>query len=144
MPMDDPRFAASRREDLDQFRRGKFGRTKSYAFGDGKMMSIASATQQVLGGQSQSKRNTAPAGLFTAGSVQSGRSRRSGGLQVLQEGGGRSSHDRESDGEETDVDLGESPCPPPTRGGPLKGRKIGRVPIARAETFDPSRMAMGY
>ena len=32
--MDDPYHAASRKEDLDQFRRAKFGRTKSYAYGD--------------------------------------------------------------------------------------------------------------
>ena len=137
--MDDPNYAASRREDLDQFRRGKFGRTKSYAYGEGKMLSMASAVQQVQG--VQPKRNTAPSGgptgLFAAANA--ARTRR-GGLQTLQEGG--SSPGNESDGDDTDI--GDSPCPPPTRGTVFKGKKIGRAPIARAETYGPSRMAMGY
>ncbi|KAI0747661.1 hypothetical protein C8Q80DRAFT_1102828 [Daedaleopsis nitida] len=136
--MDDPNYAASRREDLDQFRKGKFGRTKSYAYGEGKMLSMTSAVQQVQG--IAPKRNTAPSGgptgLFAAANA--ARTRR-GGLHTLQEDG---SGGQESDGDDTDI--GDSPCPPPSKGVVFKGKKIGRAPLARAETYGPMRMAMGY
>ncbi|KAI0781333.1 hypothetical protein BD413DRAFT_600716 [Trametes elegans] len=136
--MDDPHYAASRKEDLDQFRKGKFGRTKSYAYGEGKMLSMTSAAQQVQGGQP--KRNTVPSGgpssLFAAANA--ARTRR-GGLHTLQEDG---SPGHESDGDDTDI--GDSPCPPPSKGVVFKGKKINRVPLARAETYGPTRMAMGY
>ncbi|KAI0713410.1 hypothetical protein C8Q76DRAFT_620750 [Earliella scabrosa] len=136
--MDDPTYAASRREDLDQFRKGKFGRTKSYAYGEGKMLSMTSAVQQVQG--VAPKRNTAPSGgptgLFAAANA--ARTRR-GGLHTLQEDG---SGGHESDGDDTDI--GDSPCPPPSKNVVFKGKKIGRVPLARAETYGPTRMAMGY
>ena len=48
----------------------------------------------------------------------------------------------ESDG--GDTDIGDSPCPPPTKNVVFKGKKMARVPLARAETYGPSRMAMGY
>ncbi|KAI0806978.1 hypothetical protein C8Q74DRAFT_1187339 [Fomes fomentarius] len=137
--MDDPHYAASRREDLDQFRKGKFGRTKSYAYGEGKMLSMTSAAQQVQGAAAP-KRNTAPSGgpvsLFAAANA--ARTRR-GGLHTLQEDG---SPGHESDGDDTDI--GDSPCPPPTKGVVFKGKKITRAPLARAETYGPMRMAMGY
>ena len=66
------------------------------------------------------------------------RSRR-GGLQTLAEDG---SVDYESDG--GDTDIGDSPCPPPTKGVVFKGMKMGRAPLARAETYGPTRMGMGY
>ncbi|OCH95193.1 hypothetical protein OBBRIDRAFT_611028 [Obba rivulosa] len=129
--MDDPHYAASRKEDLDQFRKGKFGRTKSYAYGDGKSTLLTAA---------QPKRNTAPSGgpsaLFAAANA--ARTRRGGstqGLQVLQEG-----VIPQSEGEETD-DLGDSPCPPPSKGVPFKGKKMGRIPLARAETYASSRIS---
>ncbi|KAL7283074.1 hypothetical protein ACG7TL_002498 [Trametes sanguinea] len=136
--MDDPHYAASRKEDLDQFRKGKFGRTKSYAYGEAKMLSMTSAAQQVQ--RTQSKRNTVPNGgqtsLFAAANA--ARTRRTG-LHTLQEDG---SGGHESDGDETD--LGDSPCPPPSKGVGLKGKKITRAPLARAETYGPMRMTMGY
>ena len=136
--MDDPQYAQSRREDLDQFRKGKFGRTKSYAYGEGKMLSMTSAVQQVQG--VAPKRNTAPSGgptgLFAAANA--ARTRR-GGLHTLQEDG---SGGHESDGDDTDI--GDSPCPPPSKNVVFKGKKIGRVPLARAETYGPTRLAMGY
>ncbi|KAI0654735.1 hypothetical protein C8Q70DRAFT_925081 [Cubamyces menziesii] len=136
--MDDPHYAASRKEDLDQFRKGKFGRTKSYAYGEGKMLSMTSAVQQVQG--VQPKRNTVPNGgqtsLFAAANA--ARTRR-GGLHTLQEDG---SGGHESDGDETDI--GDSPCPPPSKGVVFKGKKMTRAPLARAETYGPMRMAMGY
>ncbi|KAI0350088.1 hypothetical protein OH77DRAFT_1102259 [Trametes cingulata] len=136
--MDDPHYAASRKEDLDQFRKGKFGRTKSYAYGEGKMLSMTSAAQQVQG--VQPKRNTVPSGgpnsLFAAANA--ARTRR-GGLHTLQEDG---SAGHESDGDDTDI--GDSPCPPPSKGVVFKGKKIGRAQLARAETYGPTRMAMGY
>ncbi|KAH7889241.1 hypothetical protein F5I97DRAFT_1923807 [Phlebopus sp. FC_14] len=129
--MDDPNHALSRREDLDQFRKAKFGRTKSYAYGDlgSKMTGI---TQQ-----QQPKRNTAPAGapqLFAAANA--ARTRRNG-LSTLAEIGNIT----QTDDEETDI--GDSPCPPPTKVVLSKAKKLGRAPIARAETFDAARLS-GY
>ena len=81
--MDDPHYAASRKEDLDQFRKGKFGRTKSYAYGEAKMLSMTSAAQQVQA--AQPKRSSAPTGgsgsLFDAATA----AREGGGLRTLTE-----------------------------------------------------------
>ncbi|KAF8638858.1 hypothetical protein AX17_001914 [Amanita inopinata Kibby_2008] len=129
--MDDPKHLASRREDLDQFRKVKFGRHKSYAFGD-----PASKAQLAQ----PSKRNTAPSGgpngLFAAANA--ARTRRSGGgtaLMPLAEDGNST-----VDADDTDTDIGDSPCPPPTRTAVFKGKKLGRAPLTRAETYGPSRM----
>lgn len=130
--MDDPSHATSRREDLDQFRKAKFGRTKSYAYGDGvvkaNMMSIA---------QQQPKRNTAPSGgsvqLFAA--ADAARTRR-GTLTTLAEDGNTTAHS-----EDEDTDLGDSPCPPPTKATAFKGKRLIRAPFTRAETYGPTRMA---
>lgn len=130
--MDDPTHAVSRREDLDQFRRAKFGRHKSYAYGDGASKMTGTAQQQ-------SKRNTAPSGgtnpLFAAANA--ARSRRGGStnaLSTLNEDGNSTAHS-----EDDDTDIGDSPCPPPTKAA-AKNKKIGRVPLARAETYGPNRM----
>ncbi|KAF9218258.1 hypothetical protein BS17DRAFT_721918 [Gyrodon lividus] len=128
--MDDPNHAVSRREDLDQFRKAKFGRTKSYAYGD-LGSKVSSMTQQQ---QQQPKRNTAPAGapqLFAAANA--ARTRRHG-LSTLAEIGNIT----QTDDEETDI--GDSPCPPPTKGALSKAKRLGRGPITRAETFDAARM----
>lgn len=132
--MDDPTHAASRREDLDQFRKARFGRHKSYAYGEvgGKTM----MTQQ-----GQSKRNTAPSGttnpLFAAANA--ARTRRGNGagaaLTPLAEDGNTT-----ADADDTDTDIGDSPCPPPTKTAGFKGKKIGRAPLLRAETYGPIRM----
>lgn len=130
--MDDPHYAASRREDLDQFRKAKFGRTKSYAYGDGKMS---------LGAQlQQPKRNSAPTGsttLFAAGAA--ARSRRTNSLLQTLEEDSVTQHS-----EDEDTDIGDSPCPPPNKGVVFKGGKIGRAPLTRAETYGPSRFGMGF
>lgn len=134
--MDDPHYAASRREDLDQFRKGKFGRTKSYAYGDGKLVSGVSV---------QPKRNTAPSGGTTAlfAAANAARTRRGGGsgsgLQMLKEDSVTSHHT-----DDEDTDIGDSPCPPPAKSGGVvfKGKKIGR--LARAETYDSARLSAGY
>ncbi|KAF9466332.1 hypothetical protein BDZ94DRAFT_1187713 [Collybia nuda] len=130
--MDDPEHSASRREDLDQFRKAKFGRHKSYAYGDGAGKTSLMSQQQ--------KRNTAPSGgpnpLFAAANA--ARTRRGGGasLMTLAEDGNST-----ADADDTDTDLGDSPCPPPTKAAALKGKRMGRAPIARAETYNPARMA---
>ncbi|KAK7689157.1 hypothetical protein QCA50_007848 [Cerrena zonata] len=130
--MDDPHYAASRKEDLDQFRKAKFGRTRSYAYGDGKMS---------LGAQlQQPKRNSAPTGsttLFAAGNV--ARSRRTNSLLQTLEEDSITQHS-----EDEDTDIGDSPCPPPNKGVAFKGGKIGRAPLTRAETYGPSRFGMGF
>lgn len=130
--MDDPEHATSRREDLDQFRKARFGRHKSYAYGDsaGK---ISLASQQL-------KRNTAPSGgpnpLFAAANA--ARTRRGGGasLMTLAEDGNTT-----ADADDTDTDLGDSPCPPPTKAAAVKGKRTSRAPMIRAETYNPARMA---
>ncbi|KAH7924547.1 Rhodanese-like protein, partial [Leucogyrophana mollusca] len=125
--MDDPNHALSRKEDLDQFRKAKFGRTKSYAYGEGAMkMSLSQ----------QPKRNTAPTGatqLFAAANA--ARTRRNG-LSTLAEIGNTTIPT-----DDEDTDIGDSPCPPPTKGLLSKAKKLGRAPISRAETYDAARMA---
>ncbi|KAG9318859.1 hypothetical protein JVU11DRAFT_965 [Chiua virens] len=59
--MDDPSHAVSRREDLDQFRKIKFGRTKSYAYGD-LCSKVSSTTQQQQ--QQQQHNNSLNAALL--------------------------------------------------------------------------------
>ena len=133
--MDDPNHAVSRREDLDQFRKAKFGRHKSYAYGDGpKSLPFGQQPQQ-----QQPKRNTAPSApqsLFAAATA--ARTRRGGnGLMTLVEDGNVT-----ADADDTDTDIGDSPCPPPIKATTFKGKKIPRnsIGIVRAETYGPARM----
>ena len=134
--MDDPHHKKSCNDELDQFRKGKFGRTKSYAYGEGKNSSIMAVLQQP-------KRSSAPNGmssssLFAAGSM--ARSRRSHSLlQPLQEDSLGVPTD-----DEDDVDIGDSPCPPPTKatGLTFAGKRPARGPLVRAETYGPSKL--GY
>ncbi|KAF9533474.1 hypothetical protein CPB83DRAFT_889977 [Crepidotus variabilis] len=159
--MDDPNHATARQQDLDQFRKAKFGRHKSYAYGDGKSLPFG---QQV---QPQVKRNTVPAGppsMFTAaGNV--ARSRRSGSgsssaagglvvanplerassLMTLMEDHGNTT--QEADDTDVETDIGDSPCPPPTKATMLKGKGGMKMPLprqmVRSETYGPSRMSYG-
>ncbi|ESK96919.1 m-phase inducer phosphatase 3 [Moniliophthora roreri MCA 2997] len=130
--MDDPNHAASRRGDLDQFRKAKFGRHKSYAYGELGKPSSTSQQQQV-------KRNSAPSGgppsLFAVGNAARTRRVGSTSLLTLPEDGNST-----VDGDETDIDLGDSPCPPPTKATALKVKKGTRGPLTRAETYGPGRM----
>ncbi|KAI9570429.1 hypothetical protein HD554DRAFT_2018696 [Boletus coccyginus] len=130
--MDDPSHALSRREDLDQFRRAKFGRTKSYAYGD--LSSRGSAMTQQQQQQPQSKRNTAPGTSQLFAVANAARTRRDG-LSTLTEIGNLTMTDDE------ETDIGDSPCPPPTKGISSKVKRLVRTPIGRAETFDAARMA---
>ncbi|KAF9476331.1 hypothetical protein BDN70DRAFT_935134 [Pholiota conissans] len=133
--MDDPNHAHSRREDLDQFRKAKFGRHKSYAYGDGSSKGLSFGQGAPV--QQASKRNTAPSApqsLFAAATA--ARSRRGGnGLTTLAEDGNVT-----ADADDTDTDIGDSPCPPPTKATTFKGKKLVRNSIARAETYGPARM----
>lgn len=134
--MDDPNHATSRREDLDQFRKAKFGRHKSYAYGDANSKSLSFGQQQ-----QQPKRNTAPSAppsLFAAASA--ARSRRGGngtgpGLMTLAEDGNIT-----ADADDTDTDLGDSPCPPPIKATTSKAKKGVRTSLVRSETYGPIRM----
>lgn len=131
--MDDPNHATSRREDLDQFRKAKFGRHKSYAYGDGSSKSMS------FGQPQQPKRNTvpsAPQSLFAAATA--ARSRRGGNgtsLMTLVEDGNVT-----ADADDTDTDLGDSPCPPPVKATTFKVKKGARASIVRSETYGPARM----
>ena len=127
--MDDPNHASSRREDLDQFRKAKFGRHKSYAYGEGPGKSLAQ--------QQPPKRNTvpsAPQSLFAAATAARSRRGGAGCLITLAEDGNTT-----ADADDTDTDIGDSPCPPPTKATTFKGKKIGR-PIIRSETYGPTRV----
>lgn len=133
--MDDPVHAASRKEDLDQFRKGKFGRTRSYAYGDmpgagGKSSSSSSGTSMAA------KRASAP--TQSAQVLFGAATKRRSALEALAE-------DHAPTDDETDTDIGDSPCPPPTRSTAFKGKRMGaltRAPaLLRAETYDPSRFA---
>ncbi|TDL27605.1 hypothetical protein BD410DRAFT_713840 [Rickenella mellea] len=137
--MDDPAHINSRREDMDQFRKTRFGRTKSYAYGDSMSKGSISQFQQVP----QPQRSSAPSGgggvtsLFAAANA--ARTRRGGStgasLSTLDEDGNSTSV---SD-EEGDSGVGDSPCPPPSKGpAQMKGkRNSGRGPLMRAQTFGP-------
>jgi len=131
--MDDPNHATSRREDLDQFRKAKFGRHKSYAYGDGTGKSLAFGQQAQ---KDQTKRNTAPSAppsLFAAATA--ARSRRgTAGLMTLAEDGNVTADD-------TDTDLGDSPCPPPVKASTFKLKKVPRAAgLTRAETYGPGKL----
>lgn len=127
--MDDPYHAASRKEDLDQFRKAKFGRTKSYAYGDAMGVTALKA----------SKRNPgAVQPLFAATTVvHSHREISDNGLRAVPE----DPYILPSEDEETDI--GDSPCPPPSKNPGIKAKKLGlggtRGPLMRAETYGPSR-----
>jgi M-phase inducer tyrosine phosphatase len=142
--MDDPSHARSRKEDLDQFRKGKFGRTKSYAYGDAAAGG-SSKMAQILASQAAKRERAAQAAAAAAGPVQggglaapaaAGRSRSyrapqaadARGLGSLREDAGG---DVPTDDE---TDIGDSPCPPPTRTLAFKAKKLGRQPLLRAET----------
>lgn len=137
IPMDDPHHKKLRNDELDQFRKGKFGRTKSYAYGEGK--------NGLMAALQQTKRSSAPSGgssnsLFATGNA--ARSRRSNSmLQTLQEDNSLGVPTDDED----DVDLGDSPCPPPTKaaGVSIAGKRMARAPLHRAETYGPSRMTLG-
>lgn len=159
--MDDPNHATARQQDLDQFRKAKFGRHKSYAYGDGKSLPFS---QQV---QPQVKRNTVPAAppsmFAAAGNV--ARSRRTGSgslssagglvvanplerassLMTLMEDHGNTT--QEADDTDVETDIGDSPCPPPTKATMLKGKGGMKMPhprqMVRSETYGPSRMSYG-
>ncbi|KAG6874084.1 hypothetical protein C0995_006941 [Termitomyces sp. Mi166 len=125
--MDDPTHAASRQDNLDQFRKARFGRHKSYAYGD--LPSKISLNSQ------QQKRNTAPSTNQVFAAANAARTRR-GGLMTLREDSNTT-----ADADDTDTDLGDSPCPPANKGTALKSKRLGRAPLVRAETYNPVRMA---
>jgi M-phase inducer tyrosine phosphatase len=153
--MDDPAYATERKEDLDQFRKARFGRTKSYAYGDasGKMMFGGSGTSGAAAASSSSqaqasKRNTVPVGggaapIFAAANA--AKSRRIGHTNSLSTLPEDAHATQQSDDEGGETDIGDSPCPPPNKAGTtlaqLKGKKVLPRTLARSETYGPSRMA---
>lgn len=111
--MDDPNHAASRREDLDHFRKAKFGRTKSYAYGDAIGLRVSRL-------QKHNSSTTQSTQLFTGiNPARSCCASNDNGLGVVPE----DSHILPSEDEETDV--GDSPCPPPSKNTGLKAKKLG-------------------
>lgn len=144
--MDDPNHAIARREDLDQFRKVKLGKHKSYAYGEGASKASSMTVNTVIStsqsqvSQSQSKRNTAPltnsSQMYAAANIARGRRTRL--LATLQEDAGNMI----AEAEDTDTDIGDSPCPP-TKNGVLKGKRNARVSVSRVETYGSDRMTLG-
>lgn len=144
--MDDPNHAIARREDLDQFRKVKLGKHKSYAYGEGASKASSTTVNTVIStsqsqvSQSQSKRNTAPltnsSQMYAAANIARGRRTRL--LATLQEDAGNMI----AEAEDTDTDIGDSPCPP-TKNGVLKGKRNARVSVSRVETYGSDRMTLG-
>ena len=144
--MDDPNHAIARREDLDQFRKVKLGKHKSYAYGEGASkassttVTTVTSTSQSQVSQSQSKRNTAPltnsSQMYAAANIARGRRTRL--LATLQEDAGNMI----AEAEDTDTDIGDSPCPP-TKNSMLKGKRNARVSVSRVETYGSDRMTLG-
>ena len=122
--MDDPGYIDARDMDLDNFRRGKWGRTQSYTYGQ-TLIGTSGFTSLPSGASSSTAisrehRKTAPSGgpcgggsMFAAANA--ARGRRAGvtvkELSTLDEDASSSGHeDSESN------DLHDSPCPPPSKG----------------------------
>ncbi|KAL5511877.1 MIH1 [Sanghuangporus vaninii] len=120
IPMDDPQFARDRRQDLDQFRtKSRFGRTRSYAYGEAFKAATGQSSHQAPNPFSHHQRNSAPnaPSLMAAASIS--RARRSGDdaapsyLSTLEEDSmvGMTSVSSDESGILEGVD--KSPCPPP-------------------------------
>lgn len=149
--MDDPNHATARQQDLDQFRRTKFGRHKSYAYGDGKSLPFGQQSQP------QVKRNTVTSAPSMFSAANAAKGRRSGGvivsnpleratsLMTLMEDHGNTTHEVEDGDTDVETDIGDSPCPPPTKAATSKGKglKMGIRPMVRSETYGPSRLSYG-
>lgn len=124
--MDDPNHAASRKEDLDHFRKAKFGRTKSYAYGDAMGLRVSKL-------QKHNNMTSQPSQLFTTSSKARSSAANDHTLGMVPE----DTHILQSEDEETDI--GDSPCPPPSKNTGLRTKKLGlggtRGPLKRAETW---------
>ena len=123
--MDDPHHAASRREELGQFRKTKLGRVKSYTYGDGNRGTMFTQDWDQL------KRNMAPTGGASAlfANATGARKGRSGtGLKTLPE----DCNTTQGEGEDY---FDDSPCPPTNMGRLMKvaGQRAHR-PLSRTET----------
>ncbi len=135
--MDDPNHAASRREDMDHFRKATFGRTKSYAYGDAIGLRVSK-----LRNQNNNNNNAAqPGQLFTTATANTVRLCgviSDDGLGVVPE----DCHVLLSEDEETDI--GDSPCPPQSKNAGFKAKKLGlggRSQLMRAETWTSSGLS---
>jgi M-phase inducer tyrosine phosphatase len=108
---------------LDNFRKGKWGRTRSYTYGDVHARSRPNSLQGASLAKPPSNRNTAPSGaagvpsLFAAANA--ARSRRVGGLAGPEESTlaplAENDHDHEANTSGSGMDsecVEESPCPP--------------------------------
>jgi M-phase inducer tyrosine phosphatase len=131
--MDDPNHAASRKEDLDHFRKGKFGRTKSYAYGDAIGLRVSKL-------QKHNSNTSQPKQLFTTSSTtRSSCETNDQVLGIVPE----DCHIPQSEDEETDI--GDSPCPPPSKNTGFRAKKLGlggtRGPLKRTETWTLSGLS---
>jgi M-phase inducer tyrosine phosphatase len=130
--MDDPKHAASRREDMDHFRKATFGRTKSYAYGDAIGLRVSKP-------RNNNTNTTQPTQLFTT--VNTARSC----CLISDKGLGAVPEDCQvvlSEDEETDI--GDSPCPPQSKNAGFKAKKLGlggRGRLMRAETWTSSGLS---
>ena len=118
--MDDPQYARDRRQDLDQFRtKSRFGRTRSYAYGEGFKAGTGQGSQQGPNPFSHHQRNSVPTAPSLMAPAGISRTRRSGEdpapqyLSTLDEDSmvGMTSVSSDESGILEGVD--KSPCPPP-------------------------------
>lgn len=150
VPMNHPEFARDRREDFDQFRKARFGRTRSYAYGESKMMAPSQPSS------SHSNRNSAPNvgngvnSLFAAASAARTRRVVSTGDSVLSTlvEDSNTTLTSSDDGTEESNGVECSPCPPQSAkmfvsnamhmamlGSKRNSGGSGRGPLQRAQTF---------
>jgi M-phase inducer tyrosine phosphatase len=131
--MDDPNHAASRREDMDHFRKATFGRTKSYAYGDAIGLRVSKPRNH------NSNNTTQPAQLFTTAiTARSYCLVSDKGLGVVPE------DCQVLLSEDEDTDIGDSPCPPQSKNAGFKAKKLGlggRGQLMRAETWTSSGLS---
>ena len=138
--MDDPNHAASRKEDMDHFRKATFGRTKSYAYGDTIGLRVSKPRNQ---SNNNNAMQPAPSAQLFATATANNRVRSCGvisdnGLGMVPE----DCHVLLSEDEETDI--GDSPCPPQSKNTGFKPKKLGlggRGQLMRAETWTSSGLS---
>ncbi|KIJ27863.1 hypothetical protein M422DRAFT_190478 [Sphaerobolus stellatus SS14] len=158
--MDDPAHLHARNEELNNFRKGKWGRTQSYTYGQStsglSSFSVVPANENAPI-PARENRKTAPSGgpggsgsMFAAANAARGRRTNTttnppmalNGLSTLDEDASSSACE-----EGDSLDLGDSPCPPPSKNGgrmSLLGSSKPlslsvRVGLDRAASYGPSR-----
>ncbi len=140
--MDDGAHAGACKEGLHQFHKFKIGRYKPYTSSQGTSKATTSTlpSQHPQQSKNHSKRNTAPisspAQMFAL--AKAVRNLRGGTLMTFPEDIGNTT----SESDDADTDIGDSPCPSPTKTGMFKSKKIIRS-LASARTHSTEPLNLG-